>query len=156
MPSNSTRYETLVELISAHNSDECLTWPFSMDAEGYGRVWYKGNTVTACRLVFFLTHGRWPTPLTRHTCQSHNPSCINPRHITEGSHAENVADTIRSGRFHVARGANNRNAKLTEAMVRQIRIEIATSSQRVLAAKYGVSRRYIGTIVARKRWKHIS
>jgi len=152
MLTNCTRYESLVNAIQTHNSDECLIWPFSLDADGYGRVWYKGKTITACRLVFFLGHNRWPNPLARHTCDT--ASCINPRHIIEGTHADNVADAIARGRFPVSRGEDNIGAKLTNEAVREIRNSLGVSKS-ALAAKFHVSRRTIRQVIQGKRWKHV-
>jgi hypothetical protein len=140
--------------IAAHNSDECLIWPFGKMTGGYGRCYFERGRVRAHRLAFYFTYGRWPAPLARHTCD--NPPCFNPRHVIEGTDADNAAD--REKRNRTKKGEALPQAKLTENQVREIRAEcmarIGTEYRR-LAAKYNVSPMLIGMIVRRDIWKHV-
>lgn len=153
MPSNPTKYEWLVSTIKTHNSDECIVWPFSKKEHGYGQVNVKGD-ITAChRLVFKLTHGRWPRPTARHTCD--NRACINPRHIIEGTQADNMRDKVIRGR--APRGESIPNSKLTNAIVIEIRTKYTprhkSYSGIALATRYGVSPSTISEVVSLKRWR---
>jgi hypothetical protein len=141
--------------IAAHNSDACLIWPFGKMSGGYGRCYFgAGQRVRAHRLAFYLTHGRWPDPLARHTCDT--PACFNPRHVIEGTDAQNAAD--RNKRNRTKRGEDLPQSKLTEDQVREIRTDckarIGTEYRR-LADKYDVSPSLIGLIVRRDIWKHV-
>ena len=79
--------------------------------------------------------------------------CFNPNHLTLGTAADNVADTIRDG--NQRRGSDVANAKLTEAQVAAIRQEHSDGTMRpALARKYGVSVSQIGKIVRRQQWAY--
>lgn len=68
----------------------CWQWNLSRNPRtGYAQIGFK--PYTAHRLAFFLTHGRYPNGVTRHTC--HNRACVNPAHLTEGTHRDNWRDS---------------------------------------------------------------
>lgn len=50
----------------------------------------------SARVAFALVNGRWPNPQGRHTCD--NPACVRPKHLLEGTHADNMADMVSRGR----------------------------------------------------------
>lgn len=63
----------------------------------YPIISIAGVNVGRSRVVFYLDHGREPAGgIVRHTCD--NPSCINGRHLIEGTAADNTADMIQRGR----------------------------------------------------------
>ncbi len=66
----------------------------------------------------------------------------------------NQADRVRHGTSH--EGAKNHRAKLTEDQVRSIR-QLKTEGliDRVISARFGISREAVTVIVNRKRWKHV-
>lgn len=150
-----TAYQYLRKAVAHHKSDECLEWPFGRNESGYGYlVWpATGRCVKAYRLAFKLVNGRWPTPCGLHTCD--NPPCFNPRHIVEGTNAENVADRQRKGRSKGAIGSKNSAAKVTEDLVLQIRLESVSLRQIDLASKYGLHRSTIRKILIGKHWAHV-
>lgn len=143
-----TKCAWLLNAIREYDSDDCLLWPFYRDKDGYGALSYKGQRVLAHRLVFFLTRDRWPTPEGCHTCDK--PSCFNPRHIFEGTHADNSNDAAIKGRMA---------HKLSVQQIRDIRKTYIRykrgCSALALANKYGVSHNLIRCIVSRSIWKHI-
>lgn len=67
------------------------------------------------------------------------------------THVENIADKRDHGT--VLRGSDVGNSKLTEADVRAIRR--STELQRVVAARYGISRAHVSLIRSRKVWGHV-
>ena len=69
---------------------------------------------------------------------------------------ENEADKIPDGT--VTRGTFNGSAKLDDADVLEIRRRYAAggTSQRKLAAEYGVSHRQINKIILRRRWADLN
>ena len=141
----------LADVVKNHSSDMCILWPFSKLADGYGSVRFHGKVHRAHRVAFFIANGHWPNQMSRHTCDT--PLCINPRHLLEGSNADNTHDKV--SRNRVKRGESTCASKLTEDMVRQIRKEHATSTNRKLAAKFGVVNSTIFQIVHRNLWSHI-
>lgn len=129
--------------------------------DGYGQFRYspadgsKPRTLRAHRVAFFLTHGRWPTPETLHRCD--NPRCVNPAHLTEGTHAENMRDRSRKGRGNHPRGERNRAHKLTATQVRELRERYARGGIRQvdLGREYGICQAAVGYIVRREIWRDL-
>jgi hypothetical protein len=147
--------EYLKRSIANHKSDDCLLWPFSKSYRDYGGVWYEGRSVPVHRLAFFFTHGHWPTPNGLHTCD--NPPCFNPRHIIEGTQADNLADMRRKGRDRTLRGEQRPSSKTDNATVLKIRAEYIPRkvTAKYLAEKYNLALRNVVGILGRQTWKHI-
>ena len=70
----------------------------------------------------------------------------------------NIKHAIRNGLRSVARGEMQKNHKLTDDMVKEIRrlYKGQNITQGVLARKYGVSRRLIGFVVNYQIWQHVA
>lgn len=77
---------------------ECVIWTGGT-GHGYGSVGWKGKTVTAHRLAFYLRMGRWPDGLLRHLCN--NRLCV--LHAVEGTNSENMLDAVAAGTHNHAR-----------------------------------------------------
>lgn len=134
---------------------ECWPWLATTNRDGYGTFKLDGVCVGAHRVAFFLAEGRWPTE-ARHTCDS--PSCCNPDHILDGTHADNLADMVARGRQRGrgVRGELNYHSKLTESDVREIRLAVSSGEwQYVVAARYGICQSAVSAIVSRKNWSHV-
>jgi len=72
-----------------------------------------------------------------------------------GTPAENRADTLRHGTF--PRGSQRSTAKLTEAIVRDIRAAYASGAQiNALARQYGVNHSTIQQMFRGRSWAHVS
>lgn len=91
-------YEWMREQIANYSGEGCLLWPFGVNSQGRGSVWYpdEQRCVQVHRLAFKLVHGRWPEPCALHRCDV--ARCFAPPHLFEGSQADNVADMIAKGR----------------------------------------------------------
>ena len=143
--------------IAIREPDECWMWQAGTNPDGYGVILTGSRTdgtrrpQFAHRVVYFLTHGRWPEK-TRHTCD--NPGCCNPAHLLEGTHFENMQDKLARGRQ--PRGEGHCNAKLTEEQVRSIRAQKPYKSLAELSKMYGVAGPVICNIVNRKAWAHVT
>jgi hypothetical protein len=94
---------------------------------GYGQITWKGKEITASRAMFEIWHKRDIKPgyVICHTCD--NPPCVNPRHLWEGTHLDNLLDCLRKERKPkkyktTVRGERVNGAKLKEADVTMIRI----------------------------------
>lgn len=134
--------------------DECWEWQGCRDRDGYGRINLVGRSSLAHRVVAEAMHGPLAGMVTRHGCD--NPRCVNPRHLSPGTQAENLHDMTARGRR--CRGENHGNAKLTEAAVRRIVGVYAGGgvSMRVIAQKFGVSHQLVSKIISGRNWKHVA
>jgi hypothetical protein len=108
----------------------------------------------AHRVSFFLAHGRWPEPFCLHRCD--NPACVNPAHLREGTHDDNMSDMRLRGRS--ASGARARHrSKLVAGDIPVIRYLSRESglSQHAIARQYGVSNVTIHDLLSGKTWSNV-
>lgn len=82
-------------------TENCWIWKGPTDKDGYGifccvrltpdkRRHYKAH-----RVSFLIKHGRWPNTELLHSCDI--PACVNPDHIREGTHSENIKEAYDRG-----------------------------------------------------------
>lgn len=127
------------------------------ERKGYGYFRLRGEGrggFTAHRVVFYLTHGRWPNE-TRHTCD--NKPCCNPEHLLDGTKSDNMRDAVERGLIRRVRGERAPSSRLTELKVLEIRRRYAGGgcTFRSLASDYGVGATTVRAVVARRTWTHI-
>jgi len=119
---------------------------------GYGRLMFKRHRILAHRAAWVCAKGRIPKGRdVLHKCDV--PACINVDHLFLGTHQDNMTDCVVKGRRTVVRGMQQGNAKLTDQKVRTIRADRRT--QKLLAARYGVSQALISLVKRRQAWRHI-
>lgn len=125
-------------------TNRCWYWVGST-TRGYGHVVHRGKVRYAHRVAYELYNGEAPPAdmEVKHSCDT--PLCVNPEHLSIGTHAENMREMAVRGR--------TTHAKLTPEKVRLI-----SQDQRrrdVIAAEHGVSMGSVDLIRARKTWKHV-
>ena len=129
----------------------CWVWTGNT-RKGYGYLLIGDDPKSAHRLSFALAFGPPPEGmLVRHQCDV--ARCVNPGHLLLGTRKDNARDMDARGR-RGNRGERAGGAKLTEALVREIRA--STESQRVLAKRLGVRASQIGKIRRREQWAHVT
>jgi hypothetical protein len=88
--------------------------------------------------------------MIRHTCD--NKKCINPNHLLEGTHADNMQDMMDRNRF--AKGTRISNSVLNEQQVLEI-LSNTTDSNKELARKYNANSATIRDVRVGRTWKHL-
>lgn len=91
-------HERFWSCVDIAGDDECWPWLCARSDQGYGTVYVLGRTVGSHRVAWSLQHGRTPEPgiVIRHGCD--NPPCCNPRHLVDGTQADNNRDIARRRR----------------------------------------------------------
>lgn len=132
--------------------EECITWPFSRNSNGYAQIYVAGKLEYVHRIVCERENG--PAPHgheAAHSCGNGHNGCISPRHLSWKTRAGNVADTLTHGTR--SRGERHGMAVLSDADVREIRSLAPTVSARETSEMFGVSHSHVRAIRARKSWK---
>ncbi len=126
----------------------CWPWTWSRTKAGYGQIVYRGAHHYAHRLAWEMTRGAIPGKLfVLHHCD--NPCCCNPSHLFLGTIQDNTADMVAKGRHRVEYGETHPTAKLTDAVVAEIRRRWIAGgiSQVQLGKEYGVHSSWVSRIV---------
>ena len=133
-------------------TESCWNWIGSLNRGGYGNFWdsQKKKIVSAHRFSYMIYFGD-PSPLNvLHTCD--NPRCVNPSHLWEGTHQENIQDAKEKGSWNPAR-----SSKLKSGDINTIRELYKTGCfpQQTLAAQFKVGQPAISRIVCREHWVNV-
>lgn len=134
--------------------DACHPWMAST-SKGYGLIGDRNKHVRAHRLAYELAFGPIPAGLfVCHHCD--NPPCCNPRHLSLGTNADNVADRVARGRgtYPANRGEANPAAVLTRYAARIV-CRMAVSKRwtlREIAAAFRISRSLVSRIKLGHNW----
>lgn len=133
-------------------TDGCWIYGGCRDKWGYAHVGVGHKRTQAHRYAYELTKGPIPAGmLVLHSCD--NPPCVNPAHLSVGTHGDNNADMDAKGRRVV--GEQCPRSKLKEDQVREIASLRGKVTQRVLAERYGVDQSAIAAIHRGHSWKHL-
>ena len=144
--------------VAMRHPDECWLWQGAVGSKGYGSLRRFGKACTPHRVAYALWVGDIPETMdVLHRCDT--PLCCNPFHLFLGTQADNNADMVSKNRHAPKRGSENKWAKLTEDVVRQIRGRARLLGGKrcgaVLAAEFGVGRSTIHKIICGQTWRHI-
>jgi hypothetical protein len=153
LPNDATLEARIAYLSERPPLTGCQLWLAATDRDGYGVLSINDRQRRANRVVLELKIGR---PLgykmhSLHTC--HNPRCVNPDHLYEGTNDENMADKVRAGRQYRQFGELCPTAKLTTSQV--VAIISDKRLQRIIATEMGVSEATVSLIKRGKLWPHI-
>jgi hypothetical protein len=115
---------------------------------GYVQIMWAGKQYGAHRLAYEAWVGPIPEgALVLHSCD--NPPCINPEHLSVGSHQENMDDRARRGR--ASRGERHPASKLSDSDAATIRrLRASGSTQQSIADQFGISQAHVSRILNRK------
>lgn len=118
-------------MVKASLDGECLVWQGNLNGHGYGFCKIDGKVWLAHRYSYLINKVEIPEGLcVMHSCD--NPACINPEHLSLGTHEENMLDKVRKGRAQ-------------HIISRSDKVDICNSTltNKELSEKYGVSERTI-------------
>lgn len=152
----ATNYREATHWLESHatfDGNDCLPWPFSMRADGYGSAQVGDMKMRASRAMCIVAHGEPPTSdhEAAHSCGRGHEGCVNPRHLRWATPKENSTDRVKHG--NSLRGELQPRAKLTAEQVVSIRRDMAHGmASRKVAEAYGISRRTVNDIAQRRRW----
>jgi len=137
--------------------NECWEW-IGASKDGYG---YFRNTLTkkqtrVNRLSFDLFNGPLDENLlVLHTCD--NSKCVNPKHLFQGTHGDNVRDKVNKGRSLF--GELCPTSVLTEVFIKQLIVDILNGHNITIQQVChwtGVSITTIRDIFLGNTWKHVT
>ena len=119
MPISKPPYIRLYEN-SKEMTNGCLEWQGQTGSSGYGQIKAFRKMVSCHRLSYELNYGPIPEGLeVMHSC--HNKLCINPDHLSIGTHKQNMKDAAENKSWsHVKRvgvsGVNKSQSKQVEVL----------------------------------------
>lgn len=150
-------------MVDQSSDESCWPWLGYENTNGYGHLHYQGRIWTAHRLAWALSYGEiedkddsWHGTVVMHSCD--NRLCCNPKHLSLGTQADNIADMEAKGRRVSGRqpGSQNARSKLTEDQVIEIHAMLKCGIKRkAIAFQFGVSRDLISQIRVGVRWRHV-
>jgi hypothetical protein len=141
------------EITYAENENGCwICTSHGLNTHGYPKMSINKKQVLIHRYQYELHNGPINNNyVIRHTCD--NKLCINPKHLLQGTHKDNVSDRVMRDRS--ARGSDNGRSKLTENQVYNIRYNLNHLTMQALSEMFLVDRKVIYNIRKNKSWIHI-
>lgn len=139
----------------------CIEWQGKIGSHGYGYVQKDRKTVLAHRVAYAEANGLCVHSMggvVLHSCD--NPKCVNPQHLSLGTHKANTQDMVSKGRhlhgpewYEVNKGLT----KLTPEIVAYCREHYVPRHKefgaRALARRFNVAHPQIVLAVQGKSWK---
>jgi len=128
----------------SYRGDECLLWPFSRNADGYGTLKGYGKSDLVHRLVCEAICGPAPPLKTdaAHSCGNGHLGCVNPSHLRWATRSENVQDALLHGRRF-----------LSPSVIFTIRRRLSNGdSARAIAADLNITPGHVRKIRSGKSW----
>jgi len=116
----------------------------------------RRRQMRATHVAWFLRFGRWPTDCMLHRCD--NPACVRWDHLCEGTRKDNARDRVAKGRPGGANGDAHGSAKLTDDVVRALRLRygLGRISLAALALEYDLGHTAMWKAIAGVTWKMVT
>lgn len=135
---------------------ECWQWIGSKCDKGYGKFIFNGGQL-AHRFSFLMHNGTLPPYradngdliVIMHSCD--NTSCVNPDHLSIGTHRQNVRDAFARGLIIPSGKGGKRSISSSTA----IAIFSENGKYKDIADKYGCLHGVVTGIKCGRRWKKI-
>lgn len=133
--------------------NECWPWTGFVNEHGYGKFAFNGRAIHAHQFSMYLKLG---VPVKKGLCCLHscdNRICVNPNHLSVGTHYDNVQDRVNRNRSRNCKGESHGRSKLKKEQVLEIRKSPLTAHE--LSSIYGVKHCTIWKIKKLRIWKHL-
>ena len=143
--SGKSKHDEVKRFLSrVRKAEKCWEWIGPKTPRGYGKLWVNGKLMYAHRFSYFHHLGNFDQAfLVCHHCD--NPSCVNPKHLFLGTHADNIKDMSRKGRAQ--------RGRFSVEQIRNIKNRIASGeTKRSIAKNLGVNETLICMIDKGKRY----
>jgi len=150
LPKASEQVEFLYSVVLPFEQDACLIWPYGKDSNGYGSVYIDGKFYYLHRFVCEIANGKPPSAKHHAAHRCGNPSCCARKHLSWKTASKNAMDKVLHGTH--SRGNKNKQCRLSEHQVRDIRSLRGKLSEERIAVNFGVSRGTIACIMQRRTW----
>ena len=143
--------------IDKNGDGGCWLWLGALQRDGYAHFNRGGKTVSLHRYMYERLVGPIPEGMDLlHSCDVRH--CVNPDHVSPGTHQENMADCCSKKRH--AWGERNKHAVLTSDLVREIRKEFkffspGRTNARELSKKYGVRTTTLYLAATGRTWRNV-
>ncbi len=135
------------------DKNNCWVWQGSLSKSGYGKSSYQDKSWRSHRLMFYFYNGFVPS-IVMHSCD--NRACVNPNHLKEGTHRENMIDMVKKGRSSKPKGTHHSQSRFRDEDIILMRKYYEDGYDLdFISRKYSTHKEYIRQIVNRKRWSHI-
>ena len=136
-------------------TDTCWFWTGKKRPNGYGCIQEAGKgskTLSSHRVSYEIHNGKIPDGLVvMHSCD--NPSCVNPEHLSLGTHRENNADMIAKGRKIVVPSHGEKNGQSRLNLIQVKYIKGCDKTNAALARELNVSPNCIRGVRTGRTWK---
>lgn len=135
----------------------CIDHGLCGDASGYGQRLTNGKHALVHRLAYADANGFDEATMggvVMHACD--NPRCVNPLHLSLGTHKLNAQDRENKGRRKSLVGELHQNSKLTSMDVKTIRARYVPrckiNGSNALAREFGVAQSQVSRITRGEQW----
>lgn len=165
---NKTLEERFFDKVHINTKTGCWNWTAFRDKCGYGMFRMNGSMPYAHRVSYEMTGKEIKQGnCVCHTCDT--PDCVNPFHLFQGTHTQNMRDCKRKGRNHTTRCAGtlqwqailtDHNVQLIREFIKRFPPNLSKRSPNYGSAVFisrwfGVKPSTISQIRAGKTWKHV-
>ena len=155
MPKKIPLRDRFLEKVNIGDINVCWNWKAGIKGSGYGNFWIGNRSYQAHRISFILFKGKIKKGnYICHECD--NKLCVNPKHLWQGTHLDNMRDKVSKGRQVRMSGSKNGFAKLTDKDVIEIRELYKTGefTLKQLGKLYKCHYSNIHLITTNKHWKY--